>query len=608
MKSRLLFISIVAGIMSAGCTELFDENQPGKSVIPAGGDFELKIAASTICTRTVADEYEGTVQFVEGDRINLFHADHSEDGGYNYYVNDGCFCVTGINEDGTATIKGYLGEDLDQARKYDWFAAYPYNEDTVAPEKVFVTFPSKVTRHGEDAENEGGPAGNEYPLAGSVKGVLGSEIPVLQMKQLAAAVEVDICNLSDDDVVVNSIELVSNTVSIAGSYEFNTLVYERDPEDYSEYAWDEKWEEYAQMQSAPKFDYSVMEPGHKVTLNTGGVVVECGDVRPFFIPVAPAVFKELGSDLSIKVNDVYKPVSMRTIRIWYGPLTDAADSRSLRQKFRSGEVMKFNFTYGFSDIETYPSEWTSLDGSGETLRPYSYWCNSASLVNFLGCTGTVAAYPFEDSYSPLSYIWLQSNGYANPRIWSKTRPSPIAMAMWEDESFEFVIPVLHVDGGRKIAVETNMSCYGAKEDLSEHKNEADAGIMKWWYGGAACFACEYSLDQGKTWKTADTGDWSAKSTVPDANFVLDKVDEGCYLKALCDIPFDFDKQTFLYRMRAVHADLDVEDVLKGVSFGSRNVPGNLDQYDEPNTYQGQNTLVPFDKDVKMGKYARVSVE
>ncbi len=607
MRHRLLFIFTLAGMVLAGCAEQFDENQPDRSVVPAGGDFELKIAASTIHTKTVADEYEGTVQFVEGDRINLFHAIANEQGGYTYYANDGCFYVTGVNEDGTATIKGYLSEDILPDQRYDWFAAYPYSEETTSPEKVQAIFPSKVIRHGEDAENEGGPAGSEYPLAGNVKGVLGSDVPVLKMKQFAAAIEVDVSNFSDEDLVVNTIEVVSNMVSIAGSYKFNTLVFERNPEDYNEYAWDEKWEEYAQMQSAPRFDYSVMEPGHKVTLNTGGVVVACGDVRPFFIPVAPAVFEKMGSDLSIKVNDVYKPLSMRTTRTWYGPQTSATNNIYIRQKFKSGEVAQFNFTYGFSDIETYPSTWTSLDENEATLRPETYWYNNSNLVNFLGCVGTAPAYPFEDSFSPLSYIWLQSNGYANPRIWSKTRPSLIGMSMWEDESFEFVIPVLHVSGGSKIAIETNMSCYGAKEADSEHKSEAEAGIKKWWYGGAACFACEYSLDQGNTWKTADTGDWSTKSTVPGANFVLDKVDEGCYLKALCDIPYDFDQKTFLYRMRVVHADMDVEDVLNGRTIGSRDVPNNPDQYNEPNTYQGQNTLEPFDGS-KAGIYARVSVE
>ena len=79
------------------------------------------------------------------------------------------------------------------------------------------------------------------------------------------------------------------------------------------------------------------------------------------------------------------------------------------------------------------------------------------------------------------------------------------------------------------------------------------------------------------------------------------------LKALCNIPSDFDRKTFLYRMRVVHAELDVDDVLNGKAIGSRDVPNNPDQYNEPNTYQGQNSLVPFDGS-KAGIYARVSVE
>ena len=457
---------------------------------------------------------------------------------------------------------------------------------------------TKITKTGDEACY---PSGSCYPLAGEAIGVPATKVPSVRMRQVAAAIQIDICNVSDEDLSVNTIELHSR-LPIAGKFEFNTLFYKKFSDDYNEYSWDDEWEEYEQKQAGPRFNSSVLEPANTVTLNAGGVVVEVGDVRSFFIPVAPTVFKTLGDDFSIKVNDVYKPVTMKPIRVWYGPLNQSANSIYIRHKFIGGKVTKFNFTYGFSDIQNTASVWSSLDPNGAKDKHPSWFYNSGNLTNFMACSATAKAQPFESSYSMLSYIWLSSTGYGNTRVTGKGLPYTVSL--WNDDAFVFVIPVQHVDGGKNIAVETCLHASVAGEKASEHND----GTMHWWYGGAACFMCEYSLDLGKTWKAANLGDWKTDCKIPEgANFVIDNPDTSEYLKALCPIPSDFDQKTFLYRMRVVAADYDVDDIAKGAVAGNRTIKMNMDQYNEPDTYGGNNTLKALNGD-SSGVYARVSVE
>lgn len=127
-------------------------------------------------------------------------------------------------------------------------------------------------------------------------------------------------------------------------------------------------------------------------------------------------------------------------------------------------------------------------------------------------------------------------------------------------------------------------------------------------GGAAYFRCEYSTDCGQTWTAATLeSDYAISDGPCGANFCISKEDAGCYAKALCTIPAEMSQKTFLYRMRCVNAAFSATDVKNGEAVGGRVNPAmQLDQYNEPDTYTGQNALEPLDGS-EDGVYARVSV-
>lgn len=589
------------------CQEPFDEFA-AEAAVKAGGNFEIQVSTSVI-TKTITDDYSADDyypggfelgdSFAVGDRINLFHAEHSAEGAYSNYINDGAFSVTEVNG-GVATLKGYVSEDLMSDHAYDWFAIYPYDESITNPERAIITFPSRI----RTTDQNPATALAACPLAGSAKSVKGGAVPQLLMKHLASAIELVVTNFTDDDITVRSIE-VSSTAdafcgtrsesygwceALAGTYEFNTIRQDdRSKEDWTAMVWDEKWEEYGKGSSSPRFiKLNTIEKSQKITVDVDDIVISCGEYVSFFVPIAPTVFEIQGASLAVKINDLYKPLTPKPWKEYYWNLSLIP----LRPMFQQGQINRMSFTYAFTDIENNELEWSSGNGDTRELQK-SWFSQDANLETALSCNAIYRANA-GDGYNQLSYMWLSSLGHA----W----PGPFSVRLcyiWDGEGPEFVIPVQHVDAGKSIVIESVMR--SQKEgDVTD-----DTGTY-YVPGGPAYFMCEYSLDQGKTWKPAELqSEGRFVGNVP-ANFAFPVEGEQLPIKAICRIGSDFDQATFLYRMRCVNAEFSVSDYLNNRTVGGRD-GFKTDIHGEPSHYAGDVYFHTFNGD-KYGVFAKAYVE
>lgn len=590
-------------IATPGCKETFDESDFGEKT--ASGDFVIEMAVNGTGTKTTISD-DKAIYFSVGDQVNVFHSFYSDQGAYASYANDGCFTVTEVN-DGIATLKGTLSEDLNPAKAYDWFAVYPYNPESKNPENVRVKFPTSVTVSGDPAQ---ALAGSHCPLAGSATNVASSDTPRFRMNQLASVVRIDIFSTLDDDSSLTGLEL-SSSEDIAGEFVYDIHKFESHNEDFDLVQYVEDDGKYDIVENNyPRYTVvGTIEGKKNVSVSASDITLEPYFKTPAYIPVAPTTFRKLGSSLTVRVNDCIKPVTMKSMRFW----CSNPKFLNVRQMFLPGIVNSFAFNYCFADIENYPLTWSNKV-NGSYVKIPSWFYSDVGAKNYMACTSTIPAVDSDDSFAKYAYIWLQSKGCASARRVTKGEATvnhiPYAYSLWEDEAIVFVIPVLHLSAGSTLAIETSLMAGIQGMVRNEHSYTDPSGG---WpdvrsNGGAAYFRCEYSTDCGKTWKDASVqSEYAIKDGPRGANFCISKEEVGCYAKALCNIPSEMTGQTILYRMRCVNASFSATDVKNGAATGGRIDPSlQVDQYNEPDTYTGKNSLQPLDGK-EDGVYARVSV-
>ena len=117
MKQFIFKISIIFAL-AAGLSACIKEN-PMHNAEELGTEFTLRL----VQTKTALDGY--ALKWVEGDKVNLFHAE----AGTENFVSDGPFEFTGDN-----TFKGFIRENsLINGKEYDWYVLYPYDENMASP-------------------------------------------------------------------------------------------------------------------------------------------------------------------------------------------------------------------------------------------------------------------------------------------------------------------------------------------------------------------------------------------------------------------------------------------------------------------------------------------
>lgn len=599
---KFLVLSAAALAVAVGCQEQFSEEMGG--TVPKG-DFTITI--STTPTTKTASDPSGNITFSVGDKVNLFHAGHSDARAYSSYENDGCFEVTEVT-DGKATLMGMLSEDLNPSYTYDWFAVYPFNSETTNPENAVINFKTNITA--ATTEPTSSLAGDGCPLAGEAMKVKGNVTPVLTMRQVAALVAVTVMNTSEEDLLVNTVSVSSFTNAIAGKHSFKVNKFERAPTDYAiEYGYREDPELgigfFGAVPSSPKFEQTVIDPLYSVTVNTGGVVVEPYDPVTFYVPVAPTVFNDLGDNIAIKVNDIWKPATMKPNKLMWTPFESGSDFRGVRHKFLNGKVTKFSFLYSFVDLENTACEWSSGVGDNRGKQD-NYFNQSKDITIFMSQSSNVKAEPSDETETTLATMWIQSYGLAHFGPFNMG----VVMYPWENEGPVFVIPVQHISAGSKVVMEADIQITGDGPYDGADNNKATPEDLHT-QGAGAYYMMEYSLNQGQTWTPANVisegryeGPVKANFCFPKANYSDDK--HHYPVTAECPINTEFSEKTFLFRIKCVNAEFNVSDVNANRTTGSR-TPYVVDLQQQPGMNGGQFKFNALNGD-KYGIFARISVQ
>ncbi len=209
-KSYVLGALAVAAVALSGCSK----NDAGMKEI---GNKDFSVTLTGANTKTTNDGL--ATLWAANDAINLFHNQAGES--EPVYVNDGKFTTSAAGA--TATFSGTLAEEIDESKAYNWYAFYPYTSQVETPantSKGYVTVGSgaKLTQTQNGNNSTAHISGKNYPVAGVLSKIPGSENPVIQMKHLSSLVAVTVENQTDAPITVSSISMTADGVDIIGTY------------------------------------------------------------------------------------------------------------------------------------------------------------------------------------------------------------------------------------------------------------------------------------------------------------------------------------------------------------------------------------------------------
>ncbi len=209
-KSYVLGALAVAAVALSGCSK----NDAGMKEI---GNKDFSVTLTGANTKTTNDGL--ATLWAANDAINLFHNQAGES--EPVYLNDGKFTTSEAGA--TATFSGTLAEEIDESKAYNWYAFYPYTSQVETPantSKGYVTVGSgaKLTQTQNGNNSTAHISGKNYPVAGVLSKIPGSENPVIQMKHLSSLVAVTVENQTDAPITVSSISMTADGVDIIGTY------------------------------------------------------------------------------------------------------------------------------------------------------------------------------------------------------------------------------------------------------------------------------------------------------------------------------------------------------------------------------------------------------
>ena len=133
----------------AGCLSKEETNPGSGETVTEGTEFVLNLNPPT---KTVNDGL-GT-KWIAGDKVNVFHAV----AGTEEYVNDGAFEYTS-----GSSFSGKLAGSLDADKAYDWYVAYPYDENMTSPKAMTINIPGDQYQE-SDGSMASGSVSSQRPM------------------------------------------------------------------------------------------------------------------------------------------------------------------------------------------------------------------------------------------------------------------------------------------------------------------------------------------------------------------------------------------------------------------------------------------------------------
>ena len=304
-KSYVLGALAVAAVALSGCSK----NDAGMKEI---GNKDFSVTLTGANTKTTNDGL--ATLWAANDAINLFHNQAGES--EPVYVNDGKFTTSAAGA--TATFSGTLAEEIDESKAYNWYAFYPYTSQVETPantSKGYVTVGSgaKLTQTQNGNNSTAHISGKNYPVAGVLSKIPGSENPVIQMKHLSSLVAVTVENQTDAPITVSSISMTADGVDIIGTYYID---FTQDPAVFT-----------------PSGDTYVSSTA--VLVVNDGEEIAPKESAKFYFAVKPFVVNE-GDMLTLMVSGSNGP-------------EEKIISAEKNYEFKSGKIKNINFGYDVTE-------------------------------------------------------------------------------------------------------------------------------------------------------------------------------------------------------------------------------------------------------------------
>lgn len=313
MKKQIISwgMMLAAAFTLTNCAEEIENpnQQPEKQGYP------YEIVASTVDTKTVNDGM--ATKWVDGDKINLFHAE----AGGTEYKNDAAFTVEDVD---AGRFTGKLSSELKAEKKYDWYAIYPYSSQIETPGErtkgyIYIGHSKGLNQTGYNSTDA--LDGSNCPFYGVAKSVDASSTPSLDMKHLTSVVAINVTNTTGTPVTITTASLTA-TESIVGSYYIDitgaSVVYNESDSDHV---------------------YNT------ATVNvSGGTALAEGESAILYLAIKPFTAKT-GTSLTLSVNGYAKDPKVLTSDV----------------TFHAGKIKTLNFAYDKVEEPEQPSAWVLTD-------------------------------------------------------------------------------------------------------------------------------------------------------------------------------------------------------------------------------------------------------
>ncbi len=331
-KSYVLSTLAVAAIALSGCSKSDEGMTPAQKK-----DFSVVLTG--VSTKTTNDGMATLWQ--AKDAINLFHSQAGLSD--PTYENDGKFTTT--QSAATATFTGDLATTFDETKTYNWYAFYPYVSQKTDPESTSAGY-TYVGGRSDRAQIQKGNnstkhiAGTNYPIAGVMEKVPGTEKPVIYMRHLSSLVAVKVTNgLKAEPITVTNVSITADGEDIVGQY-YIDFTNPHNP----------VFNPYAPPESPRVSNTANLEV-------TDGEAIAAGESATFYLAIKPFTVNE-GDDFTVSVTAT-KGEQEKVI------------SADKNYTFAAGKVKTINFTYDKSEV-TYDFTTVAELNALKTSTPTSH--------------------------------------------------------------------------------------------------------------------------------------------------------------------------------------------------------------------------------------------
>lgn len=221
MKKRYILkfaTSIALAFALISCNKESDLGSSSNPDTALGNEFTINL----LQTKTINDGM--STKWVVGDLVNVFHAEAGTDN----YICDGAFIYT------ENAFRGYIHEELESDKMYDWYVSYPYDETMESPKSMRINIPAIQTQAADGDMSH--LCGSLCPLVGKSRNIRATEEPSIMMNHLVTVMKVKVTNYEAEPCNLETVSFCHHTKEgvktiLSGAYHVDmtggTIIYKR---------------------------------------------------------------------------------------------------------------------------------------------------------------------------------------------------------------------------------------------------------------------------------------------------------------------------------------------------------------------------------------------